>query len=90
MLTQVEPGQWVHRGRFLEAQGLPPGVSASFSPNPTSAEDVVLTLSAFVDAPLVSMSAVTIKATPRVSSAGLEPRNLIMPLTVATTLLSSP
>ena len=67
---------------LFEATNLPPGVSASFSPNPTYTDDVLLTLSAVVDSP-VSMSAVTIRATPQDNSAGRETRYLIFPLTVA-------
>ena len=68
---------------FFEVNGLPPGVTASFSPNPASIDNIVLTLSASPLAYLVSEAPVTIKAIPRVSSAGLAPRSLIMPLTVA-------
>lgn len=71
---------------FFEATDLPPGVTASFSPNPISIHDTdetLLTLSASPDAHVVSAEAVTVTGTPRDSKAGKAARGLTMPLTVA-------
>jgi hypothetical protein len=70
----------------LDASGLPPGVSASFDPNPIAGggtSEVTLTLTADPSAPTASNVPVTITGTPQSGSAGTAARSTILGVTVA-------
>src|SRR5579871_335775 len=75
-------------GVQFSASGLPPGVSVSFSPNPsngTSGATVALTFLAQSTASLVIDTPVTIVGTPLVATAGTQPHPVQIPLTVSGT-----
>jgi FG-GAP-like repeat/Right handed beta helix region len=65
----------------MSASGLPPGVGATFSPNPAPATQTVLTLTADSNAD-PTMKPVTVTGTPQSPSAGPSPRSFTLNLTV--------
>src|SRR5215211_564961 len=67
---------------LFKATGLPYGVSASFSPNPSSSNEILMSFKAASDARL-GLASVTVTATPQVASAGHDSRALTIPLIVA-------